>query len=167
MGYTPFGTDISDRMIEYSAKNLTWLQNSLTNNSACAIIEPCVGDATNFDWKNYLQGQKISAVACETYLGQPMSAIPPEIKLRTVKSECYPIIHSFLKNLSPQLNSGTPVVIAIPAWKRENGSYSRLNIVDNLSELGYNVMNISGNLPLLYHREDQIVAREIIILRKV
>jgi hypothetical protein len=94
-----------------------------------------------------------------------MSAVPPEIKLKDQKHECGSIILGFLKNLSGQIKADTPVVIAAPAWLRSDGTYSRLDIVDEIENMGYNVMNKSRE-GLLYHRDDQIVARDIIILRK-
>lgn len=180
MGYRLLGTDIEPRMIEYTEKNLDWLSSQLaksakptpdsekplTNHPACAIMGLCVGDARDFDWQKEISPHTISAVACETYLGPPMSTIPPEIKLRTAKDTCRPIILGFLRNLSSQIQKNTPVVIATPAWLRENGSYSSLDILDEVESLGYNVSKVSGKDSLLYFREGQIVAREIIILRK-
>ena len=94
-----------------------------------------------------------------------MSLVPAEIKLKEQKQECGSIILGFLKNLAGQIKPGTSVVIAVPAWLRENGTYSRLEIVDEIANMGYNVMNKTRE-GLLYHREGQIVARDIIILRK-
>jgi len=79
MGFTPYGTDLSERMVDYSRRNLDWISKKLlTNQDTYAKIELCVGDAIDFEWQ-----KKIDAVACETYLGPPMSTIPPEIKLKT------------------------------------------------------------------------------------
>ena len=104
-------------------------------------------------------------MACEGYLGKPMSQIPSEIKLKTEKQECGGIILGFLKNLASQIKSGTPVVVAAPAWLREDGTYSRLKILDEIADMGYNVHNKTHE-GLIYHRDKQIVARDIIILRK-
>ncbi|MBQ2695221.1 DNA adenine methylase [Candidatus Saccharibacteria bacterium] len=169
MGYRAYGTDINAKMINYSEKNLKWLiQHSIkyptsSNNNPNLNTTPFQldqGDATSFSWQ-----QPINAVACECYLGQPMSQIPTEIKLKEQKQACSSIILGFLKNLSTQIAPNTPVTIAIPAWLRENGTYSRLNIIDEIANMGYNVNNKS-RLGLFYHRESQIVARDIIILRK-
>ena len=51
------------------------------------------------------------------------------------------------------------------AWSRENGIYERMDILDDINDMGYNVNNKSRE-GLLYHRENQVVARDIIILRK-
>lgn len=154
--YIPYGTDLSERMVEYSEKNLKWLKKD-------GDFKLEVGDAMNFRWS-----EKIDAVACEGYLGKPMSTPPVEIKLKTEKQECKTIIVGFLKNLADQVKEGTPVVMAIPAWLRPDGEYSRLNILDEVENLGYNVVKFKGvqQKDLLYHREGQVVAREIIVLRK-
>lgn len=157
MGYRAYGTDISDRMVEYSQKNLEWLagRGPKVNNFQISI-----GDATSFKWV-----QPIDAVACEGYLGKPFSKIPSEVELKEQKQECGNIILGFLKNLSTQIEKDTPATIAIPAWLREDGEYERLDLLDQISDLGYNVNNKSHE-GLLYHREDQVVARDILILRK-
>lgn len=152
MGYRAYGTDINERMVEYSERNLKHF------NFGNFKLE--IGDATNHKWT-----EKIDAVACEGYLGRPMSQIPVEIKLKTEKQECGSIVLGFLKNLVSQIKNGTPVVIAVPAWLREDGTYSRLEILDEIAAMGYNIHNKTRE-GLLYHREEQIVARDIIILRK-
>ncbi|MBQ3294285.1 hypothetical protein IJG98_00965 [Candidatus Saccharibacteria bacterium] len=155
MSYTPYGTDLEPRMIDYSQKNLDWL--------GCTNYTLSPGDATTTKWQS-----PINAVAAEAFLGQPMSTPPADIKLKQEKERCRAIILGFLKNLSGQARKDTPVVLAIPAWLRPDGSYSRLNILDEVEKLGYNVrkfVNLS-RADLLYYREGQVVAREIIVLRK-
>ena len=152
MGYRAYGTDIDGRMIEYTERNLKYFDFK--------NYEVSVGDAMSFRWN-----QPIDAVACEGYLGQPMSQIPVDIKLKEQKQECKAIIIGFLRNLVEQIKSNTPVVIACPAWLRGDGEYERLDIIDEIENMGYNVSNKSRE-GLLYHRENQVVARDIIILRK-
>ena len=155
MGYRGYGTDVSERIVEFAQKNLEWLGKG--------EFKLDVGDARDFVWK-----QPIDAVAFEGYLGPPMSQPPVEIKLKTVISEIKPLYHNVLKNLSGQLKTGAPVVMAVPAWLRSDGYYQRLNLLDEIEELGYNVIkyNNLSQEDLLYFRDGQIVAREIIVLRK-
>ena len=184
MGYQAYGTDLSERMVEYSEKNLQWLESqnfSSTNVSRAAKLADrerapredgrasgfgekmfwlSQGDATSFTWT-----QPIDAVACEGYLGKPFSKIPTDIELKEQQQECSSIILGFLKNLAGQIKKDTPVTIAIPAWLRENQTYERLDLLDQIEDLGYNVNNKSRE-GLLYHREGQVVARDILILRK-
>ena len=152
MGYRAYGTDINKRMIDYSRKNLDYFKFK--------NYKLKEGDATSFQWQ-----QPIDAVACEGYLGKPFPKIPTEMELKTQKQECGAIVLGFVKNLSLQIKSNTPVTIAVPAWLRESGEYSRLEIVDEIEKLGYNVNNKTRE-GLLYHREKQVVARDILILRK-
>ncbi len=168
MGYIPYGTDVSERMVDYSRRNLEWLES--LDQGFCKVSPQLLqkslveqGDATSFQWS-----APIDAVACETYLGTPMSQPPAEIKLKQAKQECKSIIVGFLKNLSGQLQSGTPVVIAVPAWLRPDGHYERLNLLDEIDNLRYNVVRFKnmGQKDFLYHRDGQVVAREIIVLRK-
>ncbi len=184
MNYQAYGSDINERMVSYSQKNLEWIVGTKNDssrprpagpspratgaNSRAAALRNAEtesflvqqGDATSFTWN-----QPIDAVAFEGFLGQPMSLPPAEIKLKAEKQTCSSIILGFLKNLAPQIKAETPVVMAIPAWLRENGRYSRLDILDEVEKLGYNLMNRSRD-GLLYFREGQVVARDIIILRK-
>ena len=188
MGYMAYGTDASERIVGFARKNLTWLSESLNTSSRelassrpvvtgaprkdapvvarCSLEECCklsVGDAQDFVWE-----QPIDAVAFEGYLGPPMSQPPADIKMKSVMADIYPLYYHTLRNLSSQLKSGTPVVMAVPAWLRPDGHYQRLNLLDEIDELGYNVIKYrtSGQEDLLYHRDGQIVAREIIVLRK-
>ena len=127
------------------------------------IIE---GDACNLIW-----GKQIDAVACETYLGRPMSKAPTLVALREEKQRCKDIILGFLRNILPQINSGTPLCLGVPAWLKsdeDNSEYSRLNILDEIDQMGYNVIKFKSvrQQDLLYYRDGQVVAREIIVLRK-
>lgn len=162
MGYRAYGTDLSKRMVQYSEKNLEWL-GKISRTQEATDFQVAQGDAQNYQWE-----PPIDAVACETYLGPPMSLAPAEIKLRQAKQECKAIILGFLRNLQEQIDVGTPVVIAVPAWLRPNGQYERLNLLDEIDNLRYNVRSFKnlGQKDLLYHRDGQVVAREIIVLRK-
>ena len=113
--------------------------------------------------------QPIDAVACESYLGQPFSAPPSPAKLQEVKDNCNHIITEFLKNIAPQIKSGTPLCIAIPAWRDTSGQFTRLPLVDTIARIGFKpheFVNVRQN-DLLYYREDQIVARELLVLTKI
>lgn len=160
MGYKAYGTDLSERIVGFARKNLEWL---VARCSLEEYVRLSTGDAQDFQWE-----QPIDAVAFEGYLGPPMSQAPAEIKLKQVISEIAPLYRNVLRNLSNQLQSGTPVVMAVPAWLRPDGHYQRLNILDEVEDLGYNVLkykNLSQE-DLLYYRDGQVVAREIIVLRK-
>lgn len=160
MGYSVYGTDLAEKMVSYSDQNLDWLRNShhITFDS-----ELQVGDAMNHKWQT-----PIDVVASEAYLGQPFSAPPSPPKLAEVKKTCDQIISSFLKNIGSQIKPGTPLCIAVPAWRDTYGDFTHLPLVETVGKLGYRrheFKNISQN-DLLYYRESQIVARELLVLIK-
>jgi len=158
--YAVYGTDLSEKMIRYSRDNLNWLQEKEHIHSDWYLHE---GDAMDTKWQS-----PINAVVAETYLGQPFSAPPSPAKLEDVRKVCNHIITDFLKNIGLQIESGTPVVIAVPAWRRTDGSFVHLPLITTIANLGYKpheFHNVSQN-ELLYYREDQIVARELLVLMK-
>jgi len=70
-------------------------------------------------------------------------------------------------NINPQLKTGVHLCLAVPAWRTKNG-FVRLPALDNLSDLGYNQLDFkhARSSDLVYFREDQLVARELIVLEK-
>ena len=151
LGCEACGSDIAPKMVDYSRQNLEWL-------GAGGKFELEVGDATRQQWQG-----RIDAVASEIYLGSPMSKPPGFAKAQVLQREAEELLENFLANLAPQLESGVRLCLAIPAWRQENGGFRRLNL-DFLGRLEYNRGGRSRDL--LYAREQQIVARDLIILEK-
>lgn len=161
LGYNTYGTDLADKMIDYSRINLDWL---MTVNQLKTSYKVEQGDAMDATWQ-----QPIDAVACETYLGQPFSAPPSPSKLTEVRGNCNNIISAFLTNIASQLQPGTPLCVAVPAWRDGNGDFTHLPLIGNLDRLGFERHQFKNvrDSELLYYREDQIVARELLVLKKV
>jgi len=160
LGYDVYGTDLSDKMIDYSKVNLEWIKEKY---HLSAKVDLAHGDAIDTQWQ-----PPIDAVVCETYLGQPFSAPPAPDKLIKVQRVCNEIISKFLTNLHPQIKSGTPLCVAVPAWRDTDGSFSHLSLINKLDSLGYSRLELRLTQAdrLLYYREDQVVARELLILTR-
>jgi len=160
MGYSVYGSDLAEKMVSYSQDNLKWLQDSYNMNIDFTLHE---GDAMDTKWK-----APISAVVTETYLGQPFSAPPSNSKLTEVRGNCNYIIGTFMKNLATQIPVGTPVVLAVPAWKDIYGSFTRLPLAQKVEDYGFERIELKtvDSRELLYFRPDQVVARELLILIK-
>lgn len=160
LDFDVYGTDLSEKMVRYSQENLEWLKErySLTTKSVVSH-----GDAMTTRWE-----QPIDAVATETYLGQPFSAPPSPTKLTEVRGNCNHIISEFLSNIASQLTPGTPLVVAIPAWRDKDGAFTHLPLIANLKKLGFTEHRLTHVTPeqLLYYREDQVVARELLLLTR-
>ena len=161
LGHPVYGSDLSEKMVDYSTKNLAWLQQKYPHHTIESTVE--LGDATKHRWND-----QIDAVICETYLGQPFSAPPKPEKLADVRRTCNAIISSFLTNIHSQLAEGTPLTVAVPAWRDANGRITRLPLVHSLEKLGYEPRKLSlvPDTELLYYRTDQVVARDILLLRR-
>lgn len=160
LGYDAYGTDLADKMIDYSQVNLEWLDRRFHPDGSWDVHQ---GDAMNTHWQ-----APIGAVACETYLGQPFSAPPSPAKLTEVRRNCDYIIRTFLSNIAAQIPAGTPLCVAVPAWRAKDGSFSHLPLTEILGKLGFTMVefkNVDAR-DLLYYREDQVVARELLVLKK-
>lgn len=160
-GYNLYGSDLEARMVEYTAENLQWLNDTHKLPSIEATLQ--TGDATTHTWK-----EPFDAVACEGYLGSPFTGFPTETKLREVTHTCNQIAKGFLKNIGSQIAPGTKICIALPAWHRVDGSFERLKLLDQLSEMGYNRVSFAHTSAeeLLYYRPDQIVARDLLVITR-
>ncbi len=160
LGFAVYGTDLAEKMIRYSRDNLNWLQDSHHLTFDWYLHE---GDAMDTKWQ-----QPIDAVVCEGYLGQPFSAPPSPAKLDQVRKNCDHIMATFLKNISSQIASGTQLCVAVPAWRSASGQFAHLPFINRLADLGYTEYAFSHvkKAELLYYREDQVVARELLVLVK-
>jgi hypothetical protein len=197
MGIDVYGSDIESRMIEYTEQNLAWLDTTYSTkygathgaDSPSIWYDLQVGDATSVKFQNK-HVMPLSAVACEGYLGQPFATFPSAERLTEVRSTCNLILKKFLQNIAPQLQPGTSLCLAVPAWQQRTGVFVHLPLVetgshrqntpasngqpahtrplDHLEEMGYNRVSFKYVEPkdLIYARADQIVARELLVLIK-
>lgn len=157
LGCAVYGTDLQERMVRYSRDNISWLQSG-RNLDIAADFE--TADATTHTWR-----PPLDSVVCETYLGQPLSGLPKPEKLAQIMRDCNTITVKFLQNLHRQLTPGTRCAIAVPAW-RIGAQFKHLEMLDHLEDLGYNRVRFqhAANADLIYNREDQVVARELLVL---
>ncbi|MDL2342243.1 MAG: hypothetical protein QFB87_04160 [Patescibacteria group bacterium] len=165
MGYTPYGTDLEQRMIDYSGLNFDWLNTQYRLNLPADFAKLAKGDATNFVWD-----MPVNYVAGETYLGKPFTRPPAAEALAQTVADCNLIIKKFLRNIHSQVPAGTRFCLAVPAWATTNApaAFKILPLVDQISDLGYNRVSFehAGNDELIYFRPDQYVARQLLVLVK-
>lgn len=165
MGYTAYGTDLEPRMIAYSEANLDWLASKFKIPDS--TLE--VGDATNHQWqisKFQTPNSKI-VVACETYLGRPFTERPSSAILAQTISEVNLILKRFLQNIQPQLPQGSRLCLAVPCWF-DGREQKHLPLLEHISGMGFErvAFQRASNKDLIYHREGQIVGRELVTLRR-
>ncbi|MGI9027495.1 MAG: hypothetical protein ACR2FM_01465, partial [Candidatus Saccharimonadales bacterium] len=176
-GYRTIGSDLDPRMVDYTTKNLLWLEDTVMRGNPQprrvgvrtlaekdSIFKPTVkpGDATSMTWS-----EPFDTIAAETYLGRALSSMPDHETLQKIINDCDTIHTKFLKNVARQTKPGFRMCIAIPAWSTARG-FKHLKTLDNLEQLGYNRVKFvhAKNEDLIYHRPGQIVARELVILTR-
>lgn len=154
MGYDLYGTDREPRMIEYTKANLDWLVGG-------GAWELETADATDTRWRGF------DVIASETYLGRPFTHEPDRETLQTVMQDVDTIHRKFLQNLAKYPERGFNICIAVPAWKTKHG-FKHLKTLDSLEELGYTRMSFAhvSKEDLLYYRDNQVVARELVVLTR-
>lgn len=168
MGYGAWGSDLSEKMVDYSTKNLDWLGSKYQIPNTKYQIQQA--DATSHIWDfSKIQDLKSKIyVVCETYLGRPLTALPSQSELDSIMSEANAIAAGFLLNIAPQIPTGTKLCLALPAWSLGNGTFKHLKMLDQLTDMGYNRLEFvhCKDHQLIYHRPDQIVARELTVLER-
>jgi tRNA G10 N-methylase Trm11 len=160
MGYSVIGTDINERMVEFSQKNIRWLIEKYPSTEGGVDIE--LADATEYKWPGF------SAIASEVFLGRPLVFLPADDKLKQIVSDANTVTKKFLQNLAPQLKEGRAVCLAVPAWRKPNGELIDLPVLDKLTEMGYNYLDLKHvrREDLVYFREGQVVARRLLRIMK-
>lgn len=160
MGYSVYGSDLDERMIRYSRDNINWLE---ARSATHIETHYELGDATDHVWR-----PPISVVASEAYLGTPFAQDPPEAALRDTITTCNLIMKKFLRNIHSQLAPGTRLCIAAPAWfvRRETRC---LPLWTTITELGYRreKFTYASDEELIYHRDEQVVGRQLLVLVKM
>ncbi|HET9173730.1 MAG TPA: hypothetical protein VFN56_00435 [Candidatus Saccharimonadales bacterium] len=162
MGYDVYGTDLEPRMVEYTKTNLVWL-NSTYKLEGSYDFRFANADATIAQWE-----LPIDFIACETYLGRPFTVRPTAEVLAQTVADCNLILKRFLQNIHGQIQSGTRLCLAVPAWHMSTTEFKHLPLIDQIQDLGYNRTSFEhvGAESLLYYREDQIVARELLVITR-
>jgi tRNA G10 N-methylase Trm11 len=167
MDYGIYGTDLEPRMVQYSIDNLTWLDSKYPNQGDYRRIE--IGDAAKHKWDfSVAKSHKYTlVVAGETYLGQPLSSLPSSEHLSKIIYEVNLLHHKFLENIGKQIPSGTRLCLAVPSWRGKH-EFLHLPALDYLDDLGYTRMRFKhvDDEDLIYHRENQVVGRELLVLEK-
>lgn len=163
-----YGSDLNQKMVDYSSENMKWFdekfgigyKNNYQIDAAWKIFQ---ADATTVSLDPH-QKSSITHIVCETYLGLPFSTPPKPEKLHEVSGNCNHIISEFLKNIHNQIQPNTKLCIAVPAWRDNNDSLTHLPLLKNLKKLGFSRLNQTD---LIYHRPNQVVAREILVLKPI
>jgi tRNA G10 N-methylase Trm11 len=158
-GRSAVGSDLSEEMVAASRQNLQWL---------AGVAPGPVGawQADEADARTVRLPDAALAVVTEGYLGPHLTASPTPSQLRQIRADLLELYRGALANWGRQLEPGAELALCVPAW-RIGQDWQYLGVVDELPRLGY-TMKVLKHVwqPLLYARPDQVVGRQIVLLRK-
>lgn len=143
------GSDVSDRAIADSKKNLNWLKlEGELHQSPADQLDRFLSD-------------NVDVIVTETYLGKPMKGNETREQILNQIEELKKMYLPSLENMYSVLNRGGKCVIAFPAY-RQGQEFIRVPLRQMFDEIGWRVVQD----PILYEREGQKVAREIFVCEK-
>ncbi|MEO8065679.1 MAG: DNA methyltransferase [Candidatus Doudnabacteria bacterium] len=175
MGYRAIGSDIEQKMVENSEKNLEWFRNRY--HVALGRYKLFRSNAAEISIQ--LPKYKIAAVVTEGTLGPLYSKIPkkPEMtsNFKTLSKLYDQVFKEFKKFLAP----GSKVVVSFPAYKVSMSDYAFMPDLDFITENGYTILDplpeylsvkykflrVTPRKSVIYDRKDQVVAREIFVVK--
>lgn len=162
MGHNAIGSDVSQKSISDSEKNIKWLMEKYHLTGAhSTVFQKDIDYLTKKDLQ-----EKIDAIVCESYLGPRItrSLSPNDIQRTGTKLEN---LYTITLRKFKELQFTCPIVIAIAAFKKQGG----YNFIENFPQIaqnfGFTIAPISNSprKSLIYDRPEQFVAREIFCLR--
>lgn len=162
-----YGSDISEKAVVDSQKNIDWLAEKFSVNSQqVKIFKADI---------NHLPGllkTKVDKVITEPFLGPPARGFRPEVKIKEIISELTGFYKDAFQALSKILNARARLVIVFPVFSgNKKDFYLPLNLitgdffhlVEPLPPELEKVYKLSARNTLLYQRPGQQVKREVLL----
>jgi len=174
MGYKVFGSDVDGEVAEQARKNFIWILNQMNGDlkQAKHIFQQ---DAMKLDKVSF----PIDAIVTESYLGPVLEKKIPIDRVEMIEREIGPIYELFLEKLLKKITPQTPVVICFPLFYTSREPYRMSKTLAKVWELGYTAsalipqriaqqyrITTTPQNSIIYHRENQLVGREIFRLFK-
>lgn len=162
MGKDVVGSDIDQRMIDYSEGNLKWTEQEFKTTNNHRVFTKDARFLTKEDLP-----ERVDAVITEGYLSEPVSRLPaPEIRQKVFR-ELSNLHLNWLTAVHRITPKNCKVVMCVAGFRKNNDTYRpeyeflpRFN--DLAQETGFRVV-----ASYIYDRPDQIIVREIKVLEKL
>jgi tRNA G10 N-methylase Trm11 len=156
-GMDVIGSDIDAEAIDAAKTNTEWLSTKrlIPRKPEWTIFKSPAQDVGELP-------QAPDMVVSEVYLGPPLSDRHiPVGKIQDIQAELTPLYVSVFKNLYQRLKPHNPLVMAFPRHYSDNEAYSLP------FEQIFNTKEFQIIERLNYHRSDQVVGREILVLERL
>ncbi|GDX62614.1 hypothetical protein LBMAG34_1480 [Candidatus Saccharibacteria bacterium] len=159
MGYDSIGSDLSDDMTKCAKKNIEWFLDNFNAKGKVEILKS--NDATKLKYP-----KESYSVVTEGFLGINFLSKPTKQLIDEQISNLKNIYVEFFKNLLLQERLPDVVCICVPFW-RVNEQTIRLNLIDEIANLGYTIVEFKSarQSTLNYYREGQFTGRQIVVFK--
>lgn len=175
MGYRAIGSDIEQKMIENSEKNLEWFRNRY--HVAPGRYKLFKSHAAEISLQ--LPKYKVAAIVTEGTLGPIYGKLPKKSDMQTNFKNLAKLYDQVFKEFKKFIAGGTKIVFSLPAYRLNNTDYEFMANLDFISENGYTILDplpvqltakyrflkVTSRKSIIYDRREQVVAREIFVLK--
>ncbi len=165
-GFPVLASDKSEKAVSGTTKNLEWLRKQFEIKKSTVPSRVWKQDATKpFDVK-----ETVNVIVTETSLGPPLTKRPTLKEVQSLKSDNEKLQAGFLHAMATSF-PGAPVICTWPVWYPSKAPVSLEKIWKVAADLGYQAVLpptieiVGDRMSLLYRRPDQLVGREIVLLR--
>jgi tRNA G10 N-methylase Trm11 len=175
MGYKAIGSDIEQKMVENSEKNLEWFRNRYhVSPGRYKLFKANAAEISIL-----LPNLKVAAIVTEGTLGPIYGKLPKKPEMASNFKNLAKLYDQVFKEFKKFLVEGSKVVLCLPAYKTSMSDYEFLPDLDFATKNGYTVLDpihkdlvtkykflrVTLRKSIVYDRKDQVVAREIIIFK--
>ncbi len=162
MGFTNLvGTDLSKKAITDTKKNIDWFIKN-HNVVDCSYHLNTV-DATELS--QHIKHGSIDAIISEPYMGAPLRGKESKERLQTQARELSELYTESFKNFHKILKKDGVAIFIIPQFRHKD-NWVKIDCVDQIKKIGFELEPFGEEENLLYWRKKQYVGRGIYKLRK-
>jgi tRNA G10 N-methylase Trm11 len=178
MGYRAVGSDIEQKMIENSEKNLEWFRNRY--HVAPNRYKLFKSHAAEISLQLPASSFKIAGVVTEGTLGPIYGTLPKKNEMAANFKNLAKLYEQVFKEFGKFLDPAARIVMSLPAYKTGQHAYEYMPSLDFAEQNGYTAqapipqdlkakykfLRVTDRNSMVYDRKDQVVAREIFIFSK-
>ncbi len=175
MGYRAIGSDLEQKMVENSEKNLEWFRNRY--HVAPGRYKLFKSNAAEISIQ--IPNHNVAAIVTEGTLGPIYGKLPKKPEMQVNFKNLSKLYDQVFKEFKKFLAPGSRVVISLPAYKTSASDYEFMPDLDFIEQNGYTVIDplplelsskykflrVTPRKSVVYDRKDQVVAREIFIFQ--
>lgn len=160
-GKKAIGSDVDQVAVDGTIKNSNWLVEQREAQRSATSPQPLF-TVFQKDAKD-LPSTPVDAIVSETHLGPSLSKPPSKELANTIFQEITDLHKSWLPKAAKLIPEKGKIVICLPSFRISKDRYESFpNLEKILKSSGLKKLS-----SFIYDREDQVVAREIVVLRKL